>query len=257
MKRGEWPTLWKIEAITPVPKVFPTQKLEQLRPISGLKIFNKIAEKIFADMMVVDMKAKLDPAQFGNQKNLSIQHYLVKMIHKILESLDRNSKGDISAVIATLVDWKQAFNHQDPTLGIKSYIENGVRAALIPMLTNYYQGRKGYVKWKGVISKEKDIPGGGPQGGFFGILGYLSQSNDNADMIEENERFKWVDDLTALEIINLLSIGMSSFNVRFSVPSDIPDHNGYIPPEHLKTQYYINEISKWTESKKMKLNTEK
>ena len=125
------------------------------------------------------------------------------------------------------------------------------------MLTNYYQGRKGYVKWKGVISKEKDIPGGGPQGGFFGILGYLSQSNDNADMIEENERFKWVDDLTALEIINLLSIGMSSFNVRFSVPSDIPDHNGYIPPENLKTQYYLNEISKWTMRKKMKLNSAK
>ena len=75
------------------------------------------------------MKDKLDPAQFGNQKNLSIQHYLVKIIHTILQSLDNNSKGDIFDVLATLEDWKQEFNHQDQTLGIKSFIENGVRPA--------------------------------------------------------------------------------------------------------------------------------
>ena len=64
------------------------------------------------------MKDKLDPSQFGNQKGLSAQHYLVEMIPKILSSLDNNSKRDIFAVIASFVDWKQAFNRQDPTLGI-------------------------------------------------------------------------------------------------------------------------------------------
>ena len=103
----------------------------------------------------------------------------------ILKSLDNNSRGDIFAVIATLVDWKQAFNHQDPTLGIKSFIENGVRPALIPMLTNYFQDRKGYVKWKGIRSEVKDIHGGGPQGGMFGILGYFSQNNDSAHIVDE------------------------------------------------------------------------
>ena len=179
-ERGEWPSIWKLEAITPVPKVHPPKKLEHLRPISGLKLFNKISEKIFSDIMIKDMKDKLDPSQFGNQKGLSTQHYLVKMIHKILSSLDNNSKGDIFAVIASLVDWKQAFNRQDPTLGINSFIENGVRPALIPMLISYFQGRKGFVKWKGLHSETKDIHGGGPQGGFFGILEYLSQSNDNS-----------------------------------------------------------------------------
>ena len=46
------------------------------------------------------MKDKLDTSQFGYQKGLSIQHYLIKMIHKILTSLDNNSKGDVFAVIA-------------------------------------------------------------------------------------------------------------------------------------------------------------
>ena len=125
------------------------------------------------------------------------------------------------------------------------------------MLTNYFQGRKGFFKWKGIQSDEKDIHGGGPQGGFFGNLSFLSQSNDSVENINEENKYKFVDDLTALEIVNLISIGLSSFNVKNSIPSDIPTHNEYIPPEHLKTQAYINQISEWTNKKKMKLNTDK
>ena len=138
LKRGEWPDIWKIEAITPVPKSHPPETREELRPISGLKIFNKIAENIFSDMMIEDMKNNLDSAQFGNQKGVSTQHYLIKLIHKILSALDNNSKGDIFAVIASMIDWKQAFSRQDPTLGVKSFIQNGVGSYLIPMLTNYF-----------------------------------------------------------------------------------------------------------------------
>ena len=113
------------------------------------------------------------------------------------------------------------------------------------------------MKWKGIHSKTKDIHGGGPQGGFFGILEYLSQSNDNSEMVDPEDKFKFVDDLSLLEIVNLISIALSSFNVKFSVPSDIPTHNGFILPEHLKTQKYLNDISEWTMKKKMKLNTNK
>ena len=51
------------------------------------------------------MEEKLDKAQFGNQKGMSIQHYLIKMIHRILTALDNNSKGEIFAVVANLIDW--------------------------------------------------------------------------------------------------------------------------------------------------------
>ena len=55
---------------------------------------------------------------------------------QILVNLDNNSKGDIFAAIAVFIDWKQAFNRQDPKLGIESFIENGVRPSLIPALIN-------------------------------------------------------------------------------------------------------------------------
>ena len=109
LRRGEYPELYKFEVCTPVPKVHPTQTTAQLRNISGLINFDKIYEKLIAQLIVSDMEAKLDPAQFGNQKGISIQHYLIQMLHRILTVLDTNSKGDIVAVVANLIDWNNAF----------------------------------------------------------------------------------------------------------------------------------------------------
>ena len=80
------------------------------------------------------MDDKLDPSQFGNQKGVSIQHYLIQMLHRILSVLDNNSKGDVFAVVASLVDWNNAFPRQCPKLGVESFLENRVRPSLIPVL---------------------------------------------------------------------------------------------------------------------------
>ena len=99
--------------------------------------------------------------------------------------------------------------------------------------------------------------GGGPQGGTLGILEYLSQSNNSADCVEPDNRFKFVDDLTVLEIINLLTVGISSFNIKNQVPNDIPQHNQFIHPDNLKSQEYLDSISSWTTDQKMKINSKK
>ena len=96
-------------------------------------------ESLIAQLIVGDMEAKLDPGQFGNQKGISILHYLIQMLHRILTVLDNNSKGDIFAVVANLVEWNNAFPRQCPTLGIQSFIDNGVRPSLIPVLINYFK----------------------------------------------------------------------------------------------------------------------
>jgi hypothetical protein len=58
---------------------------------------------------------------------------------------------------------------------------------------------------------------------------------------------EFVDDLSILEIINLLTIGMSSFHKKSQVPYDIPTHGQYIESSNLKSQHYLNKINKWTE----------
>ena len=64
------------------------------------------------------------------------------------------------------------------------------------------------------------------------------------------DKYKFVDDLQILEILTLPTIGMSSFNVKYSVPNDNSDHNQII--ENLE-----NTINDWTNNHKMKINKKK
>ena len=105
-----------------MPKVFPPTKVEELRKISGNKSFSKKFEAILSDPIIEDISPSIDVAQYGNQKGLSIQHYLVQMVNKILTILDTNNEKEKYAVLAQLIDWKKAFDMQDPKLGIESFI---------------------------------------------------------------------------------------------------------------------------------------
>ena len=99
------------------------------------------------------------------------------------------------------------------------------------------------------------INGEGPQGSLWGIL---SQSNDNTNFLDAQKKFKFIDDLSILELINLLSIGLSSCNWKTSVASDIPENGFILPSENLKSQIYLKyEITKWTKQNKMQLNAKK
>ena len=109
LRRGEYPNIYKFEVQTPVAKVRPCLKLEQIRNISGLLTPDKVFESLLAELMIEDMKLNMDISQYGNQKNVSIQHYLINMIQKILTAVDTNTQKETFAVIASMIDWKQAF----------------------------------------------------------------------------------------------------------------------------------------------------
>ena len=176
------------------------------------------------------------------------------MIHRILTALDNNSGGETFAVIANLIDWNNAFPRQCPKLGIESFIQNGVRPSLIPVLINYFQDREMSVKWHGCRSTVRQVTGGGPQGATIGLLEYMSHSNNCADNVSESDRFRFLDDLSILEIINLLTVGLSSFNLKQQIPNDIAKHNQFIPPDNLQSQEWLDAISSWTDNQKMKIN---
>ena len=254
---GVYPNIWKFETITPVPKVYPPEQIKQLRKISGLKNFAKICDSFLAEFITSDMLPNLDPAQYGNQKGLSTQHYLVRMIHQILTATDKNSKDEARAVIVQMVDWQAAFDRQCHRLGILSFLKNGVRKPLIPILISYFQDRQMAVKWNGHLSKPYPLPGGGAQGGQLGQLEYLSQSNDNVDFLTMEEKFKFIDDLSILEIMNLVCSSLSSYNFKQHVASDIGIHGQYLPGQSILSQTYLDKINQWTKDNQMAINITK
>ena len=100
----------------------------------------------------------------------------------------------VNAVLCMFVDWKQAYSRQCHTLGVESFINNGVRPSLIPLLISYFEERQMRVKWHGKLSAPRKLPGGGAMGASLGNWEYLSQTNNNADFIPEEDKFKFVDD---------------------------------------------------------------
>ena len=84
------------------------------------------------------MEATRDKSQYGNLKKVSIQHFLIKMLYKILVSVDENSVSKSSAVILEMIDWSQPFDRQSHKIVIQSFIDNGVRPSLIPVLLNFF-----------------------------------------------------------------------------------------------------------------------
>ena len=67
----------------------------------------------------------------------------------------------------------------------------------------------------------------------------------------------YIGDLSILEILNLLSIGLTSYDYHSHVPSDIGTENLYLESENTKMQSYLERISQWTKDNQMKLNTDK
>ena len=101
IRKGQWPVLWKRELVTPIAKVYPPTDRSLLRKISGLLQFDKVAEKIIAEWIISDLKTTRDKSQYGNEKGLSVNHYLINLIHEIVTNLDKQSRGETFAAIAT------------------------------------------------------------------------------------------------------------------------------------------------------------
>ena len=86
---------------------------------------------------------------------------------------------------------------------VEFHFKLGVRPSLIPLLANYLTDRKMKVKFNGEMSEFLALIGGGPQGTLLGQIEYLVQSNDNADIVSPDDRFKYIDDLSVLQLICL------------------------------------------------------
>jgi hypothetical protein len=117
---------------------------------------------------------------------------IVFLLDRILKLLDQHP--DSSAVIAASVDWMAAFDQQDPTIAIRKFIELGVRPSLIPLLISYLSDRRMKVRFNGEESDFLSLIGGGPQGTLIGQLEYLVLSNDNAEIVSPDDRYKYIDD---------------------------------------------------------------
>ena len=230
------------------------KRISDLRKISCTSDYSKLFERFLKDWIMKDISASIDIKQFGGQAGIGTEHMLVCYLDRILKLLDQNP--DKSAIIALSLDWASAFDRQDPTIAIKKFLQMGVRESLVPLIANYLTDRKMTVKFNDAISEIQSLIGGGPQGTLLGGIMYLVESNDNADMVSNDDGFKFIDDLSLLAFLCLAGL-LTDYNIWQHIPSDIPVDEKYLPAETIAVQSILESVSNWTDENMMKLNTEK
>ena len=254
LSQSVYPAEWKQEWITPVQKVTHPKVISDLRKISCTSDYSKLFEVFLKDWVMEDICKNLDIGQFGGQPGIGTEHMIVCMLDRILKLLDRHP--DRSAIIMSLLDWSAAFDRQDPTLAIKKFIQLGVRPSLIPLLASYLTDRQMAVKFNGEMSDFLTLVGGGPQGTLLGQIEYLVQSNDNADIVPPEDRYKYIDDLSILHLVCMSSL-LTEYDFHQHVASDIATDSLYLPPDSYGTQDSLNFITNWTRENLMTLNEKK
>ena len=214
---GTFPEFWRTEWVTPVPKVAEPKQIKDVRKIASTSDYSKVFEKFIMAWVFEDMGKKLGLQQFAGKKGTGTEHMIVALMDRVKYLLD---KYPSSAIIATGIDWSSAFDRVDPTLATLNLIKLGIRSSLIPILIDFITNRKMTVKFNQAESKFYTLIEGGPQGSQIGQNQYLAASFDNAGSVNEDDQFKYCDDLEILDLVLLGNI-LQEYDFKQHVASDI------------------------------------
>ena len=105
-------------------------------------------------------------------------------------------------------------------------------------------------------SSSYDLIGGGPQGSLIGQVLYIIGSDDAAEDVPEEDKFKYVDDLSILEFVCLAGL-LCEYNFKLHVASDVGIDSYFLPPQNIQMQDHLDSISSWTRENLMVLNERK
>ena len=269
IKTKSWPAQWKVEYVTPIQKIPQPETEDDLRNISLTSFFSKVFERLLMSWLLIYVGDKLDPKQYGGRKKTSITHYLIDMVNFILYNQDLNTP---KIVLACMIDFSKAFNRINHNIILTKLHDLGVPSWLLKVIMGFLSDRTLQVKYKGATSELKKMPGGGPQGTILGMFLFIILINPisftpsfewgkliterNFKMVR-NIHFKYVDDLTLAETINLRA-DLEMDSRERERPVSFHERTGhYLPLDKCKTQQKINEILQFTQENEMVINSSK
>jgi hypothetical protein len=237
-----------------VPKNVPQLKTcKDVRKIASTSDYAKVFESLLRTWIVTDIGHKVHINQFAGKKGVGVEHMIVMLMDRVLHLLDAPG---MSAVVLGAVDWMGAFDRQDPTITVQKLIKMGVRSSIIPIIIDFLEDRKMQVRFNSAKSKWHDLVGGTPQGSWNGQNCYIVASDDNAESVEEENQFKYCDDLSIVELVMIGNI-LTEYNFIEHVASDVGIDQKFLPTQQFETQSHLNSIATWTDENLMRLNEDK
>lgn len=161
---GEWPALWKVEYVTPIPKKPMPDSLDDVRNISCTQLLSKAYESFVLEWLTSQVKLRSN--QYGGVKGSGAEHFLVELWQKVLEGLEDQRAG----VLLSSIDYSKAFNRLDFAWCLQALKSKGACAPLIRIIASFLTNRQMMVKIGSTFSDPKSVLGGVPQGSLLGVL---------------------------------------------------------------------------------------
>ena len=160
----EFPSILKNANITPVFKKGYRGSKENYFPVSILPVISKIFGKLLCMQITIFMDPLLSKYQRGFRKGCSAQHYLLAMLEKWKNAVD---KGKIFG--ALLTDLSKAFDSLSHDLLMAKLNAYGFSLPALKLVHSYLSSRKQRTKINNACSSWEETLFGEPQGSILGL----------------------------------------------------------------------------------------
>ena len=230
LAEGHVPSSLKKANTTPVFKSGDQTSFSNYRPISVLPVFAKVLERILFNRLYsfLDSHNILSDNQYGFRKGLSTEMALLTALEYITDSLDNRSHA-----IGVFLDLSKAFDTVNKTILLSKLSHSGIRGTALQWFDSYLTGRMQSVKYNDVISTERSIDIGVPQGSILGPLLFIIYINDLPNVVTKLKSIIFADDTT------LFLSGSDVLQIESDLNSE------------------LKRLSKWLESNKLSINIKK
>ena len=163
-----WPTAWKTEYITVIPKVKNPATLAETRNISCMALLSKVLEGAMLEQLRRELVP--DPGQYGGLRACGAEHMLVDVWDAALSAVDEGK----DAVVLLGVDFQKAFNRMEFAVCLDQLAVLGASQGSLAMVHSFLTGRRMKMKLGSHTSRAVDILRGSPQGSVMGSALYCA-----------------------------------------------------------------------------------
>lgn len=189
--KGEVPAFWKVSTVVPIPKVKNTRQACNFRPINVLPVTEKLLECAVKTQFLsyIEKSSILCKFQSGFRRSHSCETSLNFVLTNWKNAIDKKH-----FIVAVFLDFRRAFETIDKQILLNKLMTYGVLANELKWFNSYLSARMQKTSFEGVVSEERLVEYGVPQGSVLGPLLFILYINDIHTCVKYGQINLFADD---------------------------------------------------------------